>query len=188
MIILLDQDNVLADFEEGFRIAWARVHPDIPPVAEPDRKSFQVRDDYPTRLQPKVDAIIQSRGFYRHLPPVRGAVHAVNQLLAEGIEVFICTSPLSQYQNCVLEKYEWVDEHLGSEFTKQVILTRDKTLVQGDVLVDDKPEIRGVAASHWRHVLFDQNCNRHFPGPRVTWSNWREVLLQGALQNVFAIR
>jgi 5'-nucleotidase len=100
MIILLDQDNVLADFEEGFRSAWTRAHPDIPPVGAPDRKSFQVRDDYPTRLQPEVDAIIQSRGFYPHLPPVRGAVHAANQLLAEGIEVFICTSPLSQYQNC----------------------------------------------------------------------------------------
>lgn len=37
-----------------------------------------------------------------------------------------------------------MEEHLGSEFTMRVILTRDKTLVRGDVLVEDKPEIRGI--------------------------------------------
>jgi hypothetical protein len=53
---------------------------------------------------------------------------------------------------------------LGAEFTKRVILTRDKTLVRGDVLVDDKPEIRGVVAPNWRDVLFDETYICHFPG------------------------
>ena len=38
-----------------------------------------------------------------------------------------------------------MEEHLGSEFTKRVILTRDKTLVRGDVLIDDKPTIGGIS-------------------------------------------
>jgi hypothetical protein len=36
MMILLEQDTVLANFEEGFRIAWTAVHADSPPVADPD--------------------------------------------------------------------------------------------------------------------------------------------------------
>lgn len=172
MILLLDQDNVLADFETGFRAAWTAAHPNIPPVAEADRKSFQVRDDYPPELQQAVDAIIQGPGFYRNLPPMSGAMQGVRDLLAEGVDIYICTSPLSQYQNCVLEKYEWVEEHLGSEFTKRVILTRDKTLIKGDLLVDDKPEIRGSATPQWQHILYDQPYNRQVPGPRLTWQNY----------------
>jgi 5'-nucleotidase len=183
MIILLDQDNVLADFEAGFRQAWIACHPEIPPVEEAERKSFQVREDYPSDLRPAVDAILQSRGFYRNLPLMRGARQAVTDLLAEGFDIYICTSPLTQYQNCVLEKYEWVEEYLGSEFTKRVILTRDKTLVRGDVLIDDKPVIGGISTPQWRHVLFDQPYNRHLPGPRIHWEHWREVLAQQLLQN-----
>jgi 5'-nucleotidase len=181
MILLLDQDNVLADFETGFPTAWIARFPGIPPAAEADRRSFQVRDDYPSHLRCEVDAIISSPGFYRNLPVMQGAAEAVVELLQKGIDVFICTSPLSQYQNCVLEKYEWVEEHLGTEFTKRVILTRDKALVRGDILVDDKPEIRGLAAPQWRHVLYDQPYNRRCPGPRMTWSNWREALVSQGL-------
>ena len=144
MIVLIDQDNVLADFEQGFRQARVTRHPDIAPVAEPQRKSFQVRDDYPAELRSQVDAIVQSPGFYRNLPPVPGAVQALHEILAEGIHLFICISPLTLYQNCVLEKYQWVEEHLEHEFTERIILTRDKTLVLGDVLIDDKPTIQGL--------------------------------------------
>lgn len=139
MILLLDQDNVLADFEAGFRQAWAALHPDIPPVPEHERRSFALREDYPAELRSEVDAIIQAPGFYHHLPPVAGAGAAVSELLAEGIEVFICTSPPSQYQNCVLEKYQWVEEHLGPEFTRRIVMTHDK--IRADVLIDDKPEV-----------------------------------------------
>ncbi|MGE8634483.1 MAG: 5'-3'-deoxyribonucleotidase, partial [Achromobacter piechaudii] len=43
MIILLDQDGVLADFEHAFLDAWRVRHPDIAPVEFEDRKSFHIR-------------------------------------------------------------------------------------------------------------------------------------------------
>jgi 5'-nucleotidase len=108
---------------------------------------------------------------------VVGAVNALNEILAEGISLFICTSPLTRYENCVLEKYRWVEEHLGQEFTDRIILTKDKTLVVGDVLIDDKPTIRGIGTPHWRHIVFDQTYNRQADGARMNWENWREALL-----------
>lgn len=45
---------------------------------------------------------------------------------------------------CCQEKWEWVREHLGDEFLDRVILTRDKTVVRADLLVDDKPRITGA--------------------------------------------
>ncbi len=84
-------------------------------------------------------------------------------------DVFICTSPIKHYKHCPYEKvsrfsvsqhlfcslnkllpflflfaqYAWVEKHLGYDFLEQVILTRDKTLIAGDILIDDKPDILG---------------------------------------------
>jgi 5'-nucleotidase len=104
-------------------------------------------------------------------------VEGVHALLALGHDVRICTSPLTQYQNCVAEKYEWVERHLGLDFVSRIVVTKDKTLVHADVLVDDKPLVEGVRTPSWKHVLFDQPYNRGVHGERMTWANWRHVLL-----------
>lgn len=44
---------------------------------------------------------------------------------------------------CVFVQYAWVEQHLGHDFLEQVILTRDKTVITGDLLIDDKPDILG---------------------------------------------
>jgi 5'-nucleotidase len=58
-----------------------------------------------------------------------------------------------------------------------MIVTRDKTLVYGDVLVDDNPAIVGAHTPAWTHVVYDQPYNRTIDGPRMTWTDWRDVLL-----------
>lgn len=40
-------------------------------------------------------------------------------------------------------QYAWVEKHLGKEFLEQIVLTRDKTIVSGDLLIDDRPDIIG---------------------------------------------
>lgn len=40
-------------------------------------------------------------------------------------------------------QYRWVERHLGPQFVERIILTRDKTMVLGDLLIDDKDTIRG---------------------------------------------
>ena len=76
-----------------------------------------------------------------------------------------------------MEKLSWVERHLGREFMLRTILTRDKTLVRGNVLIDDKPEVKGVMTPEWEHILFDLPCNRNVPSKRrLTWKNYRGVL------------
>jgi hypothetical protein len=43
-------------------------------------------------------------------------------------------------------QYAWIEKHLGYDFLDQIILTRDKTVVTGDVLIDDKPDILGESS------------------------------------------
>ncbi|MDO5692713.1 MAG: 5'-3'-deoxyribonucleotidase [Pseudomonadota bacterium] len=179
MLILLDQDGVLADFERGFHDGW-NARGDVPCPALPlaARQSFYVRDDYPSENRDVVEGIYTAPGFFRDLPPMPGAIEAVAALLAQGHDVRICTSPLNQWRHCVTEKYEWVERHLGTDFVHRMIVTKDKTVVYGDVLVDDKPAVTGTRQPVWQHVIFDQPYNRHVAGPRMTWASWQAVLPQ----------
>jgi len=175
MLILIDQDNVLADFERGFRDAWqAGGHPH-PAVAPEERRSFYLRDDYPEHLRKEVEAVYTAPGFFRDLPAMAGAVEALTALLESGHDVRICTSPLNDYRSCLSEKYEWVERHFGMELVARVIMTKDKTLVHGDILIDDKPEVKGVRKPDWQQIIFDQPYNRHVSGVRMTWATWRSI-------------
>jgi len=176
MLILLDQDNVLADFDRAFHDAWTRSSHEHPAVPFAGRTSFHVRDDYPPHLTELVASIYNGPGFIRNLPPIPLAIEAVHAMTDLGHDVRICTSPLDHYRHCLHEKYEWVECHLGADYVQKVVVTKDKTLVHGDVLVDDKPEIIGSRQPGWQRVVFDRPWNRHVQGTRITWENWRGVL------------
>jgi 5'-nucleotidase len=176
MLILLDQDGVLADFEQGFHDAWVAQERPCPAILPIQRRSFYLRDDYPPHVNDLVQQIYTSPGFFRNLAPHAGALHGVKDMLSAGHDVRICTSPLSQYRNCVTEKYEWVEQHLGFDFVARMMVTKDKTLMHGDVLIDDRPEVVGSRTPTWQHWVMDQPYNRNSSRPRLSWANWSSVL------------
>ena len=46
------------------------------------------------------------------------------------------------------------------------------------VLIDNKPVITGVEAHpEWEHILYDRPYNREVNKRRITWENWRDILL-----------
>lgn len=40
-------------------------------------------------------------------------------------------------------QFEWIDKHLGPEWLDKIVLTKDKTMVNGHILIDDRPNIKG---------------------------------------------
>ena len=178
MLILVDQDGVLANFEQAFYQAWqqSRHQQNFPAIPPEQRRHFYPRDDYPAEYAAFTRELIASKGFFRQLPPMAGAVDALKAMQEAGHEVVICTAPINEYQYCVPEKYEWVEAHLGLEWTRRMVVTKDKTLVHGDVLIDDRPHIHGHMQPQWQHVLYDQPYNRDVDKPRLTWGTWQQVL------------
>ena len=57
MIILIDQDGPLADFEKEFLKRWRKKYPNEFFVPLKKRKNFYIRDDYPPELRKKIDSI-----------------------------------------------------------------------------------------------------------------------------------
>ncbi|MFM7067607.1 MAG: 5' nucleotidase, NT5C type [Gammaproteobacteria bacterium] len=178
MLVLVDQDNVLADFDLAFSDRWRECFPAIPFVGPAARRAFNPVDDLPVEYREAGVELYSSAGFFLGIPPIEGAQAAVHAMLELGWDVRICTSPITRYRHCVAEKFAWVEEHLGSAWVQRIVLTSDKTLVHGDWLIDDKPIINGSRAPSWRHALFDSAHNRHIAfSTRISWRNWRTVLV-----------
>jgi len=60
----------------------------------------------------------------------------------------------------------WVEDHLGFEWVKRLIISPDKFLLNGDVLIDDHVEGRGQENFKGKLV--------HFGSPR--FQNWAHVI------------
>ena len=99
--------------------------------------------------------------------PSQAKPSQANEMVAAGIDVRLCSSPLSSSPCCVMEKVEWAVAHLGKSWVDRIILTRDKTLVRGDILLDDAPQAKGSSLEPvWEHVYFDQpGCQGRRPEP-----------------------
>jgi 5'-nucleotidase len=176
--ILVDVDGVLADLEPHFARVWAARFPSRALPLETERRHAKIANDLPAAFRDDARRIIAEAGFYRSLPPVTGAVAGFQELAKTFSDVWLCTSPLREFWHSVPEKYEWVEAHLGRRWTERIVLTRDKSLVRGDILIDDNPELRGLDKASWELVLFDAPYNRHVSNlRRLTWGNWRAVLL-----------
>jgi len=178
MIILVDMDDVLADFDGEMYRRWKEKHPDKFIVPPSERTKFYLREEMPEEYGDLIKEIYSSPGFVENLPEIPGGIDAVKEFSDLGHQVFICTSPLILYRNNVLEKYLWVEKHLGTEWTQRLILTRDKTLIKGDILIDDKPEITGSKTPEWEHIIFDRSYNRYVKDKKRMsgWKSKQEVL------------
>lgn len=171
-IILIDMDNVLANFTKSF-------------IKEIDDNNWERGGNIGMYITIKNDEnleknkkIFNKKNFFLDFEPISGAIANVKEIIKDDrFEVFFCSSPATFYKYCVSEKYQWIEKYFGFEMTKRVILTKDKTLIGGDYLIDDKPDIVGLLKPTWEHIYFTQNYNKHKEGKRINkWSEWKEVL------------
>lgn len=171
-VVLIDMDGVLVDWDQGFISAWKNRSP-------VDRSiSYYMEKCLDADREDECLQLIHSENFFLNLPPMEGAIQAVKEMEAEGLQVFICTSPLKASMFCAYEKIEWVREHLGEEWIDKIIICQNKTEIRGDLLIDDKPTC-ATMHSIWRHVVFDAPYNRHLGAhvPRLSkWQDWRSLL------------
>ena len=173
--VLLDMDGVLADFEAGIEKAWAE-HPVVVennwfPLNLPHARTIklppQLRERWGEEAVTTFRSILSSGSFYHNLTPIDGALDGVQRLIESGHDVKICTRPSRHVPTCADEKKAWAYQYLGKKVGDNTIVIRDKTLVPGDYLIDDKPSITGTQQPTWVHVVFSAPYNTS----NITWRN-----------------
>jgi 5'-nucleotidase len=175
MLILVDMDGVIANFELEFLNRWQVRFPTENFIALEDRQGFYIHEQYGPSLHDKVREITSAPGFFRNLPPIEGAIQGIQDLVTYGHEVLICTAPLSGTPTCLQEKYDWVRQYLGRGFASNMVITKDKTMVHGDFLIDDRPELHGrFVPTWWEHIVFTQPYNRHVVNRR-RMNSWTDA-------------
>ncbi len=121
--VLIDMDDTIANYSEAFSEARRKV-PGI---------------QYP---QSQID-------FFRNLEPVQGAIRGVNAIEAAGHDVWFLTAPSVFNPLSYTEKRIWIETHFGIKSAHNLIIAYDKSMVEGDVLIDDgschgQPEFGGI--------------------------------------------
>jgi 5'-nucleotidase len=168
VFMLIDMDGVLAEFEGYFLEQFRKKWPEEPFIPIKDRRTFLLYDDEKYSHE-QVNEILDAKGFFLNIPPIEGAVEALKEMNEmQGVNVFICTTPwLRTYPWSTVEKYQWVEKYMGKEWLRRIILTVDKTVIKGDLLIDDNHSIKGAEKQPtWEHVIFTAGHNRHVEGPR----------------------
>lgn len=177
MIILIDQDDTIADYHGHVLKMWQTEYPKAACKAFAQHEHWETPQNYPEEDRARIHQITLRNGFFRNLPLLPGAKEGLELLIEAGHEVRIVTSPKIEHTPCVSEKYAWVEMHLGKEWLRRLMVTYDKTFVHGDLLIDDKPYLKGARTPTWEHVLFDRPYNQTATDRRrVTWLNFKEVL------------
>ena len=179
-ILLIDMDGVIANYYARFLELWTAEFPDRKVLRPDELTSMYFEECYPEDYMVDIRRITCDIGFFETLPEIAGASGILNKILDEGkFEPFLCSTPDSSSVNhvCTSEKMRWVEGILGKRWLKRTILTHDKTLVAGDFLIDDKPDIKGINPTPtWEHVVFTHNYNKHLKNHRIdNWDNWAEV-------------
>lgn len=169
-VILVDMDNTIVDYSSAIAPELKKIYPTMKIDAE-NWQTLKLNDLHLNRRK------IQSRpNFFSELKPIPGALEALRQMEKEGYTVFIVSSPSVHGTTCHSEKSQWLKEHMNEKWAKRLVLTKDKTIVRGDVLIDDKPFITGTVSPNWKHITFSQPYNRHLNDEgRIhlkNWENW----------------
>eukprot|EP01039_Chlorochromonas_danica_P002521 gene2521-2761_t len=175
-VVLLDMDGALIDWDNAFRVKWAHRCP-----IDRTRSYFMEHCVDPAYYQEAINTFMV-KGFFECLEPMPGALDALKEMESDGLKLFICSAPVKGSKFCAQEKIDWVKRHLGEAWLDRLILCQDKTMVAGDLLIDDKPyEYLSPGGKHttatWKQILFDAPYNRQKRLPRMfRWNDWRGLV------------
>ena len=113
------------------------------------------------------------KGFFENLKPIENAIESVQQL-RKIFDVYILTAPSTMNPLCYTEKRIWIEKHFGYEFTNKLIISPNKGLLKGDVLIDDNNTGKGQDEFEGRFIHFGKE---DFP-------NWDAVILALSSENI----
>ena len=109
--VLVDLDGVQADFDGRMVEEWKRKWPKDPAEMILSRNVFEVSEipDFVSDAREKFNEIYLAEGFYGSLKPIMSGLgfSAINEMVENGHDVYLLTSPGSRSVYAPSEKCIW---------------------------------------------------------------------------------
>lgn len=120
---------------------------------------------------------VNTNGFFRNAPLMDGCMDVLKKL-NEKYDVFIVSAAM-EFPNSLPEKYRWLKEHFPFITWQQIVFCGSKTIVHGDIMIDD--HYKNLDNFTGQTILFTQPHNDGHDDKghtRVkTWSDISTLLL-----------
>lgn len=145
MTIFIDMDQTIVDFSTPFyNKAKETINGDLDTsfseMKESNRWDIQsVLFGSNKDKEAITDMIFSSPGFWLNMKPYAGAIEAVQEI-SRSNKVYLVTAPWHKSVNCYIEKYYWVLNNLPEFDISKLLYIKDKHLLKGDIIIDDKPK------------------------------------------------
>jgi 5'-nucleotidase len=169
--LIVDMDGVMADIYSQFIAYEEREFGYRQPIANMlGKREYEVFKN--------ARQYIYENGFFRNAPVMEGSVEAM-KALNEKYEVFIVSAAM-EFPKSLPEKQEWLAEHFPFLTWKQIVFCGLKTVVQGDIMIDD--HYKNLDFFHGQTILFTQPHNVRSDDKTHTrvesWGDITKLLLQ----------
>lgn len=163
--LIVDMDGVLADVYQQFiameeKESGGRISMD-------DLKGLEEYKAFPNGRKH-----VNTKGFFRNAPLMTGAVQTL-QVLNERYNVFIVSAAM-EFPGSLAEKHDWLKEHFPFINWQQVVFCGSKTVIQGDIMIDD--HFKNLDNFKGQTILFTQPHNEgHDNRGHTRVNNWNDV-------------
>lgn len=172
LTILVDMDDTIEDLLTAWvthlnTLYGTNVNPD-------DISQWNIAKAFPALTAEQVYSPINSNAFWYSVKPIEGAADTLKSLLNDGHNIFIVTA--SAYETVPAKMNAVLFRYFPFLTWENVIITCNKQMIKGDVLVDDG--VHNLEGGEYLKILMDAPHNRNYNAEQngmFRVKNWSEA-------------
>lgn len=175
--ILVDVDDTVADLVSSWLEKYNSTYNDS--LTKSAIKSWAIHEYVKPEVGRLIYDLLSTGCIYDDVKPIEGALQGIQALRDLGHRVVFVTSHFNDkkvfwlQQHGLLVDYPYKDGRWQT--SRDVIMTNDKSMILGDLLIDDRPA--NLATFRGGVVLFTQPWNESLAYPESgRANNWKEVI------------
>ena len=141
-----------------------------------DVNEWDMHKEFPALTEDEIYNPLHLQTFWNGVEIMPGAKEGIQALLAQGHDIYIVTSA---HPDTIKWKAKWLQRELPEIPWSHVIVASNKSLIKGDILVDDG--LHNLYDGSYIKVLFDKPWNRNVDKSKFTdiihrVHNWDEII------------
>lgn len=170
LTIFIDMDEVLNDLVTQWVAALSSTY-NYTTTFE-DIKDWDLESAYPALTSSQIYEPLDNDEFWRKLRPANEAAPVIQSWITAGHKVYVATAT---YYKDVSTKVQWLQCYFPMIELSNIIIIKDKSLLKGDVLIDDG--VHNLVYGSYIKIIMDKPWNRTDPraAGMLRAYNWHDV-------------